>query len=74
MPVHEHGIAVTNGQLLLLSIGLPENGQVREYHDGARNPERNGTGDDHVNLVNYKLASVRIGHSLHPMFRGCVPA
>lgn len=73
LPVHKHSVAVAQCQLLLLAVGLPEDGQVREDHDGAGDPEGDGTGDDHVHLVNYELASVRIGHRLHPMLGRRVP-
>lgn len=72
--MHEHCVPVSHGQLLLLAIGLPEDGVVREYHDGAGDPEGDGTGDDHVHFVDHELASVWIGHCLHPMFRRSVPS
>lgn len=72
--VHEHCIAVPHGQLLLLATGLPENGVVREYHDRARNPERNRTGDDHVDFVNYELARVRIRHGRDPVLVRRIPS
>lgn len=74
VPVHEHCIAVSHGQLLLLPIGLPENGVVREYHDRARNPERNRTGDDHVDFVNYENATVRIRLGHPPVLGRRIPS
>lgn len=59
-PVHEHGVAGARVQRLLLPVGLLKDGQVREDHDGARDPERDRTGDDGVRLVHLELALVRV--------------
>lgn len=60
MTVHEHRGSLAQSQLLLLSIGLAEDGVVCEQHDRARYPERDGARDNRIDAVHLELAAVRI--------------
>jgi len=72
--VHQHRVAVAHHQLLLLAVGLAEDGQVGEYHDGAGDPERNGARDDGVVLVHHEGALIRVLQDEELVRRGGVPA
>lgn len=72
--MHQHRVAVAHHQLLLLAIGLPEDGKVGEYHDGARDPERDGARDDGVVLVYHEGALLGVIYDVLLVRFGCIPA
>lgn len=72
--VHQHGVSVAHHQLLLLAIGLPKDGKVREYHNRAGDPERNRARDDGVVLVDHEHALLRVLDDEHLVLLGGVPA
>lgn len=61
--MHEHRIAMAHHQLLLLPVGLTENGQISENHYGAGYPERNRARYDGIVSVHHKRAL--LGMLLH---------
>lgn len=72
--MHQHGISMAHHQLLLLSIGLAENCQIGENHDGAGYPERYRARYDGVVLVHHKRAHLRILPDVNLMLPSGIPA
>lgn len=68
--MHEHRVAVSHRQLLLLPVRLSEDGKVREDHDGAGNPERDRARHQRVNFIDDEAALVGMEYRvLHVAFR-----
>lgn len=70
--MHEHSIASSRVQCLLLTIRFFEYREVRKQHNGTRYPERYRAGYHCVRLIDYEIAFVIF--SIFHMLTGRVPA
>lgn len=70
VPMHEHRVAVSHRQLLLLPVRLAEDGKVREDHDGAGNPKGDRARHQRVYFVDDEAALVGMEYRMfHVTFR-----
>lgn len=72
--MHQHGIAMTHHQLLLLTIGLTKDSQVSEYHDGAGYPERYWARYYGIVFIHHKCALLGMFVDEQPVLLRRVPA